>query len=96
MSKKSPANRAAKIIRRFSTVIPRPVFYLLATIFALAVTSAQLSSALTATQSSKSPAQPQAGAARRALELLLAMQDLPWAGPTAPTKAALVACDRTS
>ena len=34
--------------------------------------------------------------ARRALELLLAMQDLPWADPSAPTKTALVACDRPS
>ena len=84
MSKKSPANRAAKIIRRFSTVIPRPVFYLLATIFALAVTSAQLSSALTATQSGKSPAQPQSGAARRALE------------PTARAAAALESLRRAS
>jgi hypothetical protein len=31
--------------------------------------------------------------ARRALALLLAMQDLPWADPPAPTKTALVACD---
>jgi hypothetical protein len=31
-------------------------------------------------------------AAGRALALLLAMQDLPWADPTAPTKTALVAC----
>jgi hypothetical protein len=34
--------------------------------------------------------------ARRALALLLAMQDLPWADPSAPTKTALVACDRPS
>jgi hypothetical protein len=34
--------------------------------------------------------------ARRALALLLAMQDLPWADPAAPTKTALVACDRPS
>jgi hypothetical protein len=34
--------------------------------------------------------------ARRGLALLLAMQDLPWADPAAPTKTALVACDRPS
>jgi hypothetical protein len=34
--------------------------------------------------------------ARRALALLLAMQDLPWADPSAPTKTALVACDQSS
>jgi len=34
--------------------------------------------------------------ARRALALLLAMQDLPWADPSAPTKTALVSCDRPS
>jgi hypothetical protein len=34
--------------------------------------------------------------ARRALALLLAMQDLPWADPAAPTKTAFVACDRPS
>ncbi len=33
-------------------------------------------------------------AARRVLALLLAMQDLPWANAAAPTKTALVACDR--
>src|SRR5215472_3389854 len=32
--------------------------------------------------------------ARRALALLLAMQDLPWADPAAPTKTAFVACDK--
>jgi len=32
--------------------------------------------------------------ARRALALLLAMQDLPWADPSAPTKTTLVSCDR--
>jgi hypothetical protein len=31
--------------------------------------------------------------ARRALALLLAMQDLPWADPSARTKTALVSCD---
>ena len=35
-------------------------------------------------------------AARRALSLLLTMQDLPWADPSAPTKTALVACDAAS
>src|SRR5262249_24801737 len=35
-------------------------------------------------------------AARRALALLLVMQDLTWADPAAPTKTAFVACDRTS
>ena len=34
--------------------------------------------------------------ARRALALLLAMQDLPWAEPSAPAKTALVSCDRPS
>src|SRR6185437_1887406 len=33
------------------------------------------------------------GAALRALALLLAMQDLPWAEPTATTKTTFVACD---
>ena len=33
-------------------------------------------------------------AAGRALKLLLVMQDLPWADPTAPTKTAFVACDK--
>jgi len=32
-------------------------------------------------------------AARRALTLLLVMQDLPWADPTAPNKTAFVAGD---
>jgi hypothetical protein len=32
----------------------------------------------------------------RALALLLAMQDLPWAEPSAPTKTAFVSCDRPS
>ena len=35
-------------------------------------------------------------AARRALALLLAMQDLSWAEPAAPTKTAFVACDGTN
>jgi hypothetical protein len=35
-------------------------------------------------------------AARRALALLLTIQDLPWANPTAPTKTAFVACDAAS
>ena len=34
-------------------------------------------------------------AARRSLELLRALQDLPWADPAAPTKTALIACDRS-
>jgi hypothetical protein len=33
-------------------------------------------------------------AAHRALALLLVMQDLPWADPTAPTKTAFVSCDK--
>ncbi|HJQ68302.1 MAG TPA: M4 family metallopeptidase [Blastocatellia bacterium] len=70
MKKNSSAKRAAHIIRRRLTVIPRPAFYLLATVFVLAVISAQLSSSLTAAQSGKAatPQQPQAGPARRALE----------------------------
>jgi hypothetical protein len=35
-------------------------------------------------------------AARRALAMLLVMQDLPWADPAAPTKTAFVACDPAS
>lgn len=37
-----------------------------------------------------------AEAARRALALLLTMQDLPWAKPAAPTKTAFVACENAN
>jgi bacillolysin len=59
MIKKSSAKRAAQIIHRCSRIIPRPLFYLLAAIFALAIISAPLSSALTGAPAGKTPASPQ-------------------------------------
>ena len=83
--RKHDKRAARRIIRRGLSLIPRPVFYLLAAIFAFAITSAQLSSALTGAPSNKSPtSSPQTSATQRAVQ------------PTARAASAIEALRRAS